>query len=190
MDLNLPGLTATCFVTGNAFVEDDRVVSHLVRVEGETAVMRYDVHAASTGSFETPGRVVCRWTQGFKPKAIHENAERDLKLTAETLFLTLADPLNELSDEDARLVQFLALMMERKRVIKPKGRSADGVKTIYEHRGTKARYEVPMGNLDPAFFIAVQEQLSVLVGAPDEAGAEGGVRPTESAGASGPGQPE
>ncbi len=170
MDLNLPGLATTCFVTGEPFREDDRVVSHLVRTEGETAVMRYDVLDTATERFETPGRVACRWTQLFKPKVAAENSERDLKLTAETLFLTLADPANELTEEDERLVQFLALMMERKRLIKPKGLAADGIKTIYEHRGTKGRYEVSMDNLNPAFFIAVQEQLSVLVGSPDESG--------------------
>ena len=180
MDLNLPGLATTCFVTGEPFREDDRVVSHLVRMEGETAVMRYDVLDAATERFETPGRIACRWTQLFKPKVAQENSERDLKLTAETLFLTLADPANELSEEDARLVQFLALMMERKRLIKPKGLAADGIKTIYEHRGTKGRYEVPMGNLDPSFFIAVQEQLSVLVGAPEEPGGKTAEAPGET----------
>jgi hypothetical protein len=168
MDLNLPGLATTCYVTGEAFVEDERVVSLLVRAEGDHPILRYDVTAAAVDSFAAPGRVACRWTQKFKPRVESENPERDLKLTAETLFLTLADPANELTEEDARLVQFLALMMERKRLIKPKGKSADGVNTIYEHRGTKGRYEVPMGNLDPAFFIAVQEQLTVLVGAPDD----------------------
>ena len=89
-----------------------------------------------------------------------------MKLTAENLFLTLADPANELSVEDGRLVQFLALMLERKRLLKPKGRNGDGTKDVYEHRGTKGRYEVPVGDLNPAFFMAVQEQLSVLVATP------------------------
>ena len=169
--MNLPGLATNCFVTGNAFIEDDRVVSQLVRNGEEGEILRYDVLAESMEGFEVEGRVACRWTQAFKPKVAEDNPERDLKLTAETLFLTLADPNNELSEEDGRLVQFLALMLERKRLIKPKGIAADGIRTIYEHRGSKGRYEVPMGNLDPAFFIAVQEQLSVLVGEPDEAGA-------------------
>lgn len=172
MDLNLPSLATKCNVTGEAFVEDERVVSLLVRSEAENTILRFDVKSESFGSFQAPGRIACRWFQKFKPREANENPERDLKLTAETLFLTLADPSNELNEEDARLVQFLALMMERKRLIKPKGFSADGEKTIYEHRGTKGRYEVPMDNLDPAFFIAVQEQLSVLVGSPDEGTAD------------------
>ena len=38
---------------------------------------------------------------------------------------------------------------------------------IYEHAKTKQVYEVPVGELSPEFFLAVQEQLSVLVGSPD-----------------------
>ncbi|MDA8527395.1 hypothetical protein N9K67_01205 [Opitutaceae bacterium] len=80
----------------------------------------------------------------------------------------MAAPDNELGEEDGRLVQFLALMLERKRLLKPRGRNADGTKDIYVHRGSKGLYEVPVGELTPEFFIAVQDQLTVLVGAPEE----------------------
>lgn len=169
MDLRLPSMTTECFVTGNAFVEDERVVSRLLRQEDDGEVVRIDVQAAEEENLELPpGRVACRWVQAFKPKVIEENPERDLKLTAENLFLTLADPSNELSEDDGRLVQFLALMMERKRLIRPRGRNADGTKDVYIHRGTKNLYEVPVGELTPEFFIAVQDQLSILVGVPEE----------------------
>jgi hypothetical protein len=174
MDLHLPSMTTECFVTGNAFVEDERVVSRLLRREEDGEVVRIDVQAAAEEDLELPaGRIACRWVQAFKPKVVEENPEKELKLTAENLFLTLADPQNELSEEDGRLVQFLALMLERKRLIRPRGRNADGTKDVYIHRGSKGLYEVPVGELTPEFFIAVQDQLSILVGAPesDEAAA-------------------
>jgi hypothetical protein len=95
-----------------------------------------------------------------------ENPERSLKLNAENLFFTLADPTNELNVESTRLVQFLALMLERKKMLRPKGLSADGARNVYEHAKTKQIFEVPVGELTPEFFVAVQEQLTVLVGAP------------------------
>ena len=170
--MNLPGIGTECHVTGEPFVEDERVTSLLIRTEEENTIIRFDVKIEAMDAFEAPGKIACRWIQTFKPRTETENPERDLKLTAENLFLTLADPANELNEEDGRLVQFLALMMERKRLIKPKGTTKDGMRTIYEHRGTKGRYEVPMDDLDPAFFIAVQEQLSVLVGSPDDGESE------------------
>jgi len=169
MDLYLPGMASTCFVSGNDFVEDERVVSRLLRRDEDGEVVRIDVQEAAEDHLTLPaGRVACRWNQLFKPKVAEENPERELKLTAENLFLTLADPSNQLSEDDARLVQFLALMMERKRLIRPQGRNEDGTRDVYLHRGSKARCEVPVGELTPEFFIAVQDQLSVLVGAPEE----------------------
>ncbi|MGH7945749.1 MAG: hypothetical protein ACREF9_12170, partial [Opitutaceae bacterium] len=89
-----------------------------------------------------------------------------LKLTAENLFVALADPTTEPTPENTRLVQFLALMLERKKILRPKGLTADGARNRYEHAKSRAIFEVPAGELTPEFFVAVQEQLSVLVGAP------------------------
>jgi hypothetical protein len=97
---------------------------------------------------------------------VQENPEREMKLTAETLFLTLADPATELTTDSVRLLQFLALMLERKRVLRPKGLNADRTKNVYEHAKSKQLLEVPTGELTPEFFIQVQEQLSVIVGGP------------------------
>ena len=162
-------MATECFVSGNAFVEDERVVSRLVRQENESeeAIARIDVQIEADEQLEAPGRVVCRWVQSFKPRVADDNPEKDMKLTAENLFLTLADPSAEISAEDQRLVQFLALMLERKRLLRPQGLNEDGTKDVYIHRGSKGRYEVPTGELTPEFFIAVQDQLSILVGVPE-----------------------
>jgi hypothetical protein len=163
MDLTLSPSAPTCFVTQQPFVEGQRVTSFLVR--GKTAeVSRFDVLEAEREKFQADGVVVCRWARVFKPRKQGENADRELKLTAENLFLTLADPANETTPENTRLVQFLALMLERKRVLRPKGRSVDGAKNVFEHANTKQLFEVPAGELSPEFFLQVQEQLSVLVG--------------------------
>lgn len=169
MELNLPALTSACHASGDAFLEGERIVSHLVRDPATGGVARYDVKQSAQAEFEAPGPIACRWIHAFKPKAAVENPERELKLTAENLFLTLADPNNEVSEEDSRLVQFLALMLERKRVLKPRGRSPDGSRNRFEHTRTKQQFEVRAGELDPQFFMAVQEQLSVLVGGGDAA---------------------
>jgi hypothetical protein len=102
----------------------------------------------------------------FKPRLLEENADRNLKLTAETLFLTLAGPANPPSGTNTPLLQFLALMLERKRLIKPRGLTEDRERQIFEHMPSHQLYEVPVGNLDQAFFMKIQEQLGVLVGMP------------------------
>ena len=165
MEMQLQPIASACHITGQPFVEGNRVASHLVsRKTGE--VVRYDLLESESGNFVADGVVACRWVQVFKLRKANENPERALKLTAETLFLTLADPTAEPTAESIRLLQFLALMLERKRVLRPKGRTADGARNIYEHAKSKQLFEVPVGELTPEFFVQVQAQLSVLVGEP------------------------
>jgi hypothetical protein len=165
MEMQLQSLAPTCFVSGQPFVEGQRVASFLIRGATEE-VVRYDLLETEQAKFAVEGIVACRWVQVFKPRKANENPERDLKLNTETLFLALADPANEPSVENTRLLQFMALMLERKRVLRPKGRTADGQRNIFEHAKTKQLFEIEAGELSPEFFIQVQQQLSVLVGEP------------------------
>ena len=166
MEMHLQPLATTCFVSGEPFIEGARVASFLVRAGAAMEIVRYDVLEPHATTFTPEGQVACRWVHAFKPRKQGENQDRALKLTAENLFVALADPTTEPTPENTRLVQFLALMLERKKILKPKGRSADGARSVYEHAKSKQLFEVPAGELTPEFFVAVQEQLSVLVGAP------------------------
>ncbi|MEO6995639.1 MAG: hypothetical protein ABI273_18685 [Lacunisphaera sp.] len=185
MELNLHPIATKCFVSGSDFQENDRVVSYLVR-EASGEVARRDLHEAADGKFMPPAFVYCRWVVGFKQRRADENAERNLKLTAENLFLTLATPAGgepgsvdsgESAAINTPLLQFLALMLERKRQIKPRGLTEDGERQIYEHMATHQLYEVPVGELNVEFFQKIQEHLGVLVGTPKAKPATGGETP-------------
>jgi hypothetical protein len=178
MEMNLQPLATACAVSGEPFVEGSRVASYLVRSGAAMEIVRYDVLEPHTTNFTPEGQVACRWVHAYKPRRSGENPDRALKLTAENLFVALADPTTEPTPENTRLVQFLALMLERKRILKPKGRSADGARNRFEHAKSKQIFEVPAGELTPEFFVAVQEQLSVLVGTPKPK-SEAGAKPTE-----------
>jgi hypothetical protein len=165
MDLILQPSATQCAVSGTAFQEGDRVVSFLGH-DAAGAVARWDLLASAEAQFQAPAPTICRWVHVFKPRAKEENTERTLKLGAESLFTTLCDPAVELSAENTPLVQFLALMLERKKLLRPKGLTADRARRIFEHAKTKQLYEVPVGDLTPEFFVKVQQQLGVLVGEP------------------------
>ena len=165
MELNLQPLATACFVSGQTFAAGEPVASYLVR-NANLEIVRHDLLASQKEAFAPAGFVACSWVHPYKPRVAGENTERTLKLNAETLFLALADPATEINAENTRLVQFLAFMLERKKVLRPKGRSADGEKNVYEHAKTKQLYQVPKGELTPEFFVQVQAELSVLVGEP------------------------
>jgi hypothetical protein len=168
MELTLHPLAKICRATGRAFVEGDRVISRLVR-EANGEVQRHDVLASEDAAYQKPEFVFCTWILPFKARRAEENPGRALKLTAENLFVTLADPLAEPDEANTPLLQFLALMLERKRVLRPRGLTADGQRNVYEHAKTHQRYEVPTGTLDEAFFVKIQGQLDLLVGGPKRA---------------------
>src|SRR4051812_46189176 len=107
MELNLQPLATTCFVTGQPFVDGVPVASYLVR-SAALEIVRYDVIATHAGEFPPAGFVACSWVRPYKFRAKEANADRALKLNAETLFLALADPTTEPTPENTRLVQFLA----------------------------------------------------------------------------------
>jgi hypothetical protein len=191
MELNLHPIATKCFVSGREFAENERVVSYLVRPalrpgpggESGPAIARYDLlesadsaafaqgdfrlHLQPAAGAELIERafVYCRWVVAYKPRR-DENSALALKLTAENLFLTLAAPEAEPSATNTPLLQFLALMLERKKLIKLRGYTEDGQRQIYEHMPSHQLYEVPVGDLNVEFFQKIQEHLGVLVGTP------------------------
>ena len=168
MELNLQPRAVVCAVSGRPFAEGDRVASLLVRT-GAGDVARVDALESESAALSPDGFVACRWIQVFKPRAKDENPERTLKLGADALFQALADPSTVRTPETDRLVRFLALLLERKRLLRPRGRTSDGERDLYEHAGSRQLFEVPSIELTPEFFSAVREQLSVLVGEPKAA---------------------
>jgi len=180
MELNLHPIATKCCVTGRDFAENDRVVCFLVR-EPDGRTGRRDAGEGEAGRLEPVAEVYCRWVVNYKPRPAGENPDRALKLTAENLFLTLADPANPPGEVNTPMLQFLALMLERKRILKARGLSEDGQRQVFEHMPSHQLYEVPVGNLDESFFVRIREQLGVLVGEPKARPAPGVAAPTAAA---------
>ena len=163
MELTLHPSAKTCRASGREFAEGDRVVSHLVR-EATGEIGRHDVLASEDAAYTKPSFVLCSWTVSYKPRRTDENPGRTLKLTAENLFVTLGDPAAEPNPANTPLLQFLALLLERKRLLRPRGVTPDGERQILEHMRSHQLYEIPVGTLDAEFFIKIQGQLDLLVG--------------------------
>ena len=168
MELTLHPSAKICRASGRAFAGGDRVISYLVR-EATGEIGRHDILASEDATYAKPSFVFCSWTVSYKPRRADENPGRALKLTAENLFVTLGDPTAEPNPANTPLLQFLALLLERKRLLRPRGRTADGERRIYEHARTHQLYEIPEGTLDAAFFAKIQSQLDLLMGPPKAA---------------------
>src|SRR5689334_20407750 len=109
MELQLQPLAQACHVSGEPFVAGARVASYLVRT-ATLGIVRYDVLEPHAAGFAPEGYVACCWVHAYKSRRPGENPDQTLKMTAENLFVALADPATEPTPENTRLIQFLALM--------------------------------------------------------------------------------
>jgi hypothetical protein len=164
MDIVLKSPNTQCAVSGRAFETGDRVVSMLHRqADGQFA--RMDVLAAEAGGMAPiEGEVLCRWVRTFKPKAQDaQTAAREMRLSLESLFQSLFEE-EPIAPENHDLARFLALFLERKRILRPAKVPPVAGFTAYEHARDKRVFQVPAGELDVAFFVRMQDKLGMLLG--------------------------
>lgn len=170
MDLQLKPPANACGVTQIAFQDGDRVVSFLVRESATGEFVRFDCLADREAEAVLPGEMLCRWTRRYRAVPAEVNTERALKMSAESLLLSLTEDPDAPVEENGPLKQFLALMLERKRLLRPRGMSADGTRRRFEHGRTGRIIEVPAGEMDAAFFVQMRDKLDVLLGSPEVGG--------------------
>jgi hypothetical protein len=168
MDVVLKSLAQRCFVGGGDFAPGERVVSVLARLKsGEFE--RFDVAEPQAATLRLEGDILCRWTQVFKPRQAEVDSEREMRLSLESLFLGLYETTDMPEAVNHDLLRFLALFLERKRLLRARGPASERGWLAYEHARLKRLFLVPEGILDTAFFIRIQDQLGPLLGMPTAA---------------------
>lgn len=163
MDWQIKPLARECAVSGEVFEIGDEVVCFLFRDE-EGQLQRADVAEAKVDEFPRPEAVLGRWGREVKPRGEEEREARANALaTTEELFLSLfKEDSPEMADDRELFKQVLALMLERKRILRSQGRPEKGVQT-YLHVRSKETYQVQSSDPDPAALIRIQEELNLLV---------------------------
>ncbi len=161
---NIRSRGKTCALCGNAFNDGDACVSALKTVPGGTFA-RIDACAACWNSAQTDRDAVSLWRFTFRPpdsaRKTRSPVERE---SAESLFRRL------LAEDDpafADAAYVLAVMLERARILVPRGSAPDpsgqGLQRIYEHRTQGDAFIVrdpllPLDRIGP-----VQQQIARLL---------------------------
>ncbi|MEM8550343.1 MAG: hypothetical protein AAGF10_06085 [Verrucomicrobiota bacterium] len=150
-------------VSGTAFAEGE-VVTCVLYINMEGQLERADLQEAELASFNAPGGVLGRWRREVKtPDEEAKEARAQLMATTEELFLSLFENEEEAGQsERATLKQLLALMLERKRLLKRVGPTKEGMQ-VYVRPKHEEEYHVAMEEMAPERLLAVQEQLKLLV---------------------------
>ncbi|MDR1817148.1 MAG: hypothetical protein LBR07_03010 [Puniceicoccales bacterium] len=156
-------LSRRCAVSGEPLKTGDRVVCVIFKPQG-AEVERADMLAANADTYTPAGIELGRWTREVKDHAEEEREARLRQLaTREEFFLSLyADGADPTGDK-AVLKQLLALILERKRILRPLGAPAGGEQR-YLHVRTRDEYQVPVADFTPEQIAAVEPVLGMLVG--------------------------
>ncbi len=111
------------------------------------------------------GKIIGRWE-----RVVSANPDEDEKMarkmslaSSEDFFLSLFDEASSVQTDESDVVkQMLALLLERKRILRPQGRVSGGVQK-YLHVATKRIFEVPQKNLDEELIVKIQSQLGSII---------------------------
>ena len=159
MDWQIQSLGRQSAVSGDKFAPGEIVVS-LIYTNMEGQLARADMLESEEDTFEVePVSVVGRWKREVKQPGEENDARQQAMQSAEELFLSLfakEDKATEDSEDLNILKHFLALMLERKRIIRAAlPRRLTGIQP-YLHVKSKENFEVPVIDVTPEALLKVQ----------------------------------
>ncbi len=158
MDWAIKSLSRASFLSGKAFVPGEKVTCVIFR--GADGLQRADLDEADTGAWQPPGEVLGRWTRKAEDES--EAARRRTALaSAEEVFLAFIQEPSGAGEEKDLLLQLLALLLERKRILRPRGKPANG-RQNYLHTRLQLEFSVPCHDLVPERLASLREQLHHL----------------------------
>ena len=144
-----PGDTVVCAVFVNEFGMLDRL----------------DFHKDEFDVSKVAGKIIGKWERVVSehPEADERMARRMSLESSEDFFVSLFDENSAVETDEVDVVkQMLALLLERKRILRAVGRPVNNVQK-YIQPSTKREFSVPQKNLDEDLVIKIQSQLGSII---------------------------
>jgi len=129
------------------------------------ALDRLDSHKDEFDDSKIRGKVIGKWERvvSADPEGDERAARRMSLAGSEDFFLSLFDENSAVvSDEVDVIKQMLALLLERKRVLKSIGRPRGGFQK-YLHPQTGREFEVPQKSVDEELVLKIQSRLGSII---------------------------
>jgi len=127
---------------------------------GTEGLQRADLAEAEAAEWKPTGEIWGRWTREVENE--DELArKRQALASAEEVFLALAQEAGGAGPEKETLLQMLALLLERKRLLRPLGRPAGGIQR-YLHPRLQQEFSIAQHDLTAERVVQLQEQLHHL----------------------------
>jgi hypothetical protein len=164
MEWQIKTIARKSSLSATPFNPGDRIVCLIFKEAEEGELGRADLLEAELDSFEIPGQVLGRWSRVVKDPDDESATARETMASAEDFFFSLYE--NEQSDGDETadmLKHLLALMLERKRVLRAMGpRSVEGCQ-LYLHVKTKQELTVPIVEISTELMLKIQDTIGDII---------------------------
>lgn len=162
MEWQVKPISRRCAVSDEPLKVGDRVICVIYKPEG-APLERADMLEAHFEKFQPAGIELGRWTREVKDRAEEEREARlQLLATREEFFLSLFADDTDPTGEKAVLKQLLALLLERKRILRALGKPAGNIQR-YLHVRTRDEFDVPTDEFQPEQIAQIQPALEALV---------------------------
>lgn len=172
MELQLKPIGRHSTVSGQAFEPGQKAISWLF-LGADGGLLRADALEAEEPAVQIDGTLLCKWRRIVREPGENATARRQALLTAEDLFLALhpgepgdGDEVETMgpemagdSETTAALKHLLALMLERKRILKPLAGQPDR----YLHPRSRRVFTVEPVDLTAGIVIRLEERLAFLL---------------------------
>jgi len=164
MDWQIKTLSRKSTLSGESFEPGDRAVSLVYIDEAAGELGRADLHDGELDQLELPGPVLGRWRWVMKDPEEGATSASDTVASAEDFFFSLFE--NEAGDERERsdaLKHLLALMLERKRILRALApRQVSGSQT-YLHVKTRQQLKVPITEISRELMFKIEDTLGDII---------------------------
>ena len=157
MEWGIKPLAKRCAATDKPFLDGDEVVC-LVMKSAAGELVRHDVLAGEIENFSPDGTLLGQWRRVFASNSNSAAAAKQLTASREEFFISLFDA--PATDEGDLLKQLFALLLERKRILRPLGSPENG-EQLYLHVRSRREFAVPVKQFEPEDIASVEEFLSL-----------------------------
>ena len=164
LDWQINPLSKKPAISGRDILPGDTIVC-AVFIDPLGNLDRADCHADEFDPSKINGKIIGRWERvvSAHPEEDERAARRMALSSSEDFFVSLFDESSGVTTDEADVVkQMLALLLERKRILRPVGRPKSGIQK-YVQVSTKREFDVPQKNLDTDMIIKIQNQLGNII---------------------------
>ncbi|MFP4070121.1 MAG: hypothetical protein ACOC4K_05460 [Verrucomicrobiota bacterium] len=166
MDWQIKTIAKKSAVSETPFSPGDRVLCLVYKEAGEPELGRADLLESEAGDFRAPGEVLGRWVRVVKDPGDEGAQMKETMASAEDFFFSLYE--NEPTEPEAReesevLKHLLALMLERKRILRALPPRRSEGEQAYLHVKLKKEVAVPVVEISPELMLKIEDTIGELI---------------------------